>query len=412
MKLNLNNKKGTSFIISLLVLLTITILGLAILINSSTENKISRNLKTKTEAFYVAETGAQRTLRKINDTTKTVHLYYNDPNHLGIIFLNVNSGNGIYTTTLASEGTDSKGNTILNLNSTGKIPSNNSVKKINEKLLPSYTNANPFQYAAFGINGITFLGSNAIVDSYNSNNGPYGGLNVLQNGDIGTNSIKDGIISLNNSKINGDVIVGPGGYVSVAITQESNAVLSGSKYSLSKEELFKNVQIPPETGPGTDLNIQGENIVTIGPVPPATEAIYYYKSISIGESGQLKITGKVKIYVSGTINVAGNGIINESEGAGFPGDPKKLDIRVTSNSDVKLAGNAAFYGGISAPNSTVSIVGGESLTDKKGMIFGSVVGSTISFTGNVKLHYDEGLGQIDMGTFLSSYRISSWKETK
>ena len=171
MKLNLNKKKGTSFIISLLVLLAITILGLAILINSSTENKISRNLKTKTEAFYVAETGTQRTLRKINDTAKTIHLYYNDPNHLGTIFSNVSSGNGIYTTTLASDGTDSKGNTILSLNSTGKIPSNNSVKKINVKLLPSYTNANPFQYAAFGINGVTFLGSNAMVDSYNSNNG-------------------------------------------------------------------------------------------------------------------------------------------------------------------------------------------------------------------------------------------------
>jgi len=59
LKLNLGSEKGAAFVIALLILVSITVLGLAILITSTTEIKISGNVRTATEALYIAEGGME-----------------------------------------------------------------------------------------------------------------------------------------------------------------------------------------------------------------------------------------------------------------------------------------------------------------------------------------------------------------
>jgi len=56
---NLANEKGAAFTVALLILVAITVLGLAILITTTTEIKIAGNVKAGTEALYIAEGGME-----------------------------------------------------------------------------------------------------------------------------------------------------------------------------------------------------------------------------------------------------------------------------------------------------------------------------------------------------------------
>ena len=103
------------------------------------------------------------------------------------------------------------------------------------------------------------------------------------------------------------------------------------------------------------------------------------------------------IYVSGSVDASGNGIVNTTS------NPANFHLKVSGTSSVSIKGNGGFYGGVYAPNAPVTING-------NGALYGSVVGSTVNFTGNAQLHYDEALGRLGGGNILSSYKISAWKE--
>ena len=385
------SNKGVAFIVALLILLTISILGIVILITSNIDSKVTGNLRTGTEAFYLAEAGIQRALRQINYNVSSTPLYYNDAGHLGTIFSDQSLGSGTYSVTIAADGTDSSGNKILSVTSTGTISSTNALKKVNVRIIPQYTNTNLFKYAAFGQNGITFSGNNAMTDSYDSALGDYGGSNKGANGDIGSNTTSNAGVSLSNSNIYGDIAIGSGGNTSTVITQGPNAAVSGSKSALSANEVFPDVTIPSGTGPGTALSISGNNTVNL------SSGTYYYTSISISGSGKLNINGDVTIYVSGSVDASGNGIVNTTS------NPANFHLKVSGTSSVSIKGNGGFYGGVYAPNAPVTING-------NGALYGSVVGSTVNFTGNAQLHYDEALETLGGGNVLSSYKISAWKE--
>jgi len=139
------------------------------------------------------------------------------------------------------------------------------------------------------------------------------------------------------------------------------------------------------------LSISGNNTVNLA------AGTYYYTSISISGNGTLNITGNVTIYVSGSVSASGNGIVNTTS------KPENCQLKVSGTSSVSIVGNGGFYGGVYAPNAPVSITG-------NGALYGSVVGTTISFTGNAQLHYDEAMTTLGGGNVLSSYKISSWKE--
>ena len=70
LKLYLEEEKGAVLVLALLILVAITVLGIAILINSTTEVKISGNNLTSSEAFYAAESGIQHALATIKVITE------------------------------------------------------------------------------------------------------------------------------------------------------------------------------------------------------------------------------------------------------------------------------------------------------------------------------------------------------
>ena len=68
LKLNLGSEKGAAFVIALLILVVVTVLGLAILITSTTEIKISGNVRAATEALYIAEGGMEAVKSNLNSS--------------------------------------------------------------------------------------------------------------------------------------------------------------------------------------------------------------------------------------------------------------------------------------------------------------------------------------------------------
>lgn len=125
-------------------------------------------------------------------------------------------------------------------------------------------------------------------------------------------------------------------------------------------------------------------------------------------SDALSLTGKatiiipagsrLRLYTEGNIKVAGNGITNPNV------QPLSCQIWGTNRSAagqiIRVAGNGVLCGIVYAPEAEITLNG-------NGDMMGSVVGRTITLTGNAAFHYDESLA--DFGDN-SNFGISRWRE--
>ena len=330
------------------------------------------------------------------------------------------SGTNPKTTTIYSF-TDSNGtsvgdivvsalNTASNqylVTSTGYVPSIADTKA--KKIVKVKAFPRPlFNNGIFGYSAVALSG-NTVVDSYNSNNGPYSIATAGTNGDIGSN----GSLTLaDNALVKGDLFVGPSGSVAGNIP---------GRYT--GETVYSGNDVEPEsvTLPGyfTGLPNLGNYTVAGNQTPTLPTNNYFYENISVSGgsavltisanshvyvrtnftiSGQAKvITGSgVEFYVGGTGSFAGQGIVNST---GVPNDLRIYGLSASTN--LSYTGLSDFYGAIYAPESTVYLGGNAAY-------FGAIVGGNVTETGNVAFHYDEALAQ--NGPY-DGYDIAYWQET-
>lgn len=107
---------------------------------------------------------------------------------------------------------------------------------------------------------------------------------------------------------------------------------------------------------------------------------YNINSISISGQATLRISGAV------TLNVVGNNVNVpvDLEGGSVTNNTKiasNLQINYAGTSTLKIAGGAATYLTVDAPNADVQLTGNSD-------IYGAVVGNTISVSGGGRFHYD------------------------
>ncbi len=249
---------------------------------------------------------------------------------------------------------------------------------------------NPFGQAAHAA-GTMVLSGNAVTDSFNSNNGPYNvNTNRASNGNIGTDSTAVAAISLTGlAVVNGSASVGPGGNPTTGIVALPGSITGtqGTEPSAWNTPLST---IPSGVTNQGALSIAGNTIMNL------PMGVYRFSSISITGNAQLRGTGPVKIYVTGNINIAGNGV-----GTANNAPPNMLiygtvDPNNSANvtTSVAISGNGNFYGAIYAPQAAISVTG-------NGAVFGALTGNTVSFSGNGGLHWDQALqniGQISSTT--------------
>lgn len=232
------------------------------------------------------------------------------------------------------------------------------------------------RYGIVGIDSVNFNG-NPRTDSYDSSRGPYSASSAGNNGSVASN----GNINLNgNVNIRGDARPGQGRRVvkngNVSISGTQNPVDPALDYppetAGSAVTQNNNSAIPSKYTSGGNFNVSGNQTVTF---PAGT---YYFKNFSMSGNADIIIAGAVTLYVNGNINLTGNiDVLNNL--------PSNFRVVNVSSAGVNISGNGELCADVYAPRSPINING-------NGEFFGSLVGKSLSLSGNAKIHYDESLG--------------------
>ncbi|HKB17006.1 MAG TPA: hypothetical protein VKF62_13150, partial [Planctomycetota bacterium] len=98
----------------------------------------------------------------------------------------------------------------------------------------------------------------------------------------------------------------------------------------------------------------------------------------------------------GIFEIAGNGVLNPSK------RPVSFRIESATAGEVRLGGEAEFFGAVYAPAARVRLTG---ISET----YGSLVGREVEVSGEARLHYDEALAEIQ-GDGPPELRVRSWRE--
>ncbi len=389
MKGVLGNRKGFILLTSYLLISMLSIFSLGLFARSAAFIQSVERNKNKIIAFQKAEAGLDQAIVELTD----------DQNYSGMAYIPLGDEGGYSVTvcppTCGGDLTEPTDANVRMIQTTGFAPDNDPTSTAySSRSVISHVNvagSSGFDFAIFAGDDISMSG-NAVVDSYNSDEGAYNAATAYDNGNIGTDSTTADTVSLSgNVAVNGDVTVGPNGNPSSVVTTTGNAVISGTGSSATQA---KNYQLigSSDTSLGA-LSLSGNTNYVL---PTGS---YRYSSLKISGNAKLTTTGAVKIYVDGTISISGNGVSTASN------KPSNFLLYSTAGASVSLSGNGNFYGAVYAPESDVSISG-------NGQTYGAVVSETYSQTGNGKVHFDESLNDLEGATDSNSTpNLLAWRET-
>lgn len=375
------NEKGIVLLATYFLVTVISIMALAIFSRGTSFLQTTERNQNRIVAFNMAEAGLDNAVAQLTaDATFTGNAYTS---------LSTNAVRGGYQTTVTTPALNAN---VRLIQSTGHSPSNDATQRAYEqRSVLAYAEIDEesyFDFAVFAKQGMQING-NPLIDSYDSRNGSYGSQTPGDNGDIGTNSTGNSTVTLNgNADVRGDAQVGPNANPADVISMTGNSSLSGAQTSMTKEKQYPSVT----TGLASQgqLRLNGNSNLTLA------GGTYHYSSLSISGNASLNLSGPTIIYVSGEVSITGNGIGTSAD------SPPNLLIYVTTNNDVKIAGNGDFYGGIYAPDSNVKVTG-------NGSVYGAIVSNSYQQSGNGDLHFDEAL--VDTGkTGQGDISIVSWTE--
>ena len=387
-------ESGIMLIACMIILLMLSLIGIASIITSNTEMDIAHNESISTAALYLADAGLERSISVLSDSMNWRSGFYDE-----------RLGEGTYSVSLTDSTTSQFLGDKIIVRSTGKV--GEVIRTIEAYVRP--VSASLFNYGAYGRDNIRF-GGNGTMDSYDSDLGDYSsqesGGHAGSNGHIG--SLGD--ITLNGSvQIYGDAETSSSGDIHVGgrVTvhgDTSSAANPSDPPLITQAQLDyarNNTNAPGGltldghsanyNGGDYSLNIESHSTVTF------TSGIYYFSDVKIRSHGELIIPAneQVMIYVSGNWDSAGGTISNED------GVPSSFQVYLAGD-NVKMAGGSSFYGAIYAPCADVRITGG-------GDFYGAVVGRTIDNGRGTDCHYDEALSR-DVRGFFSHFELEAWTE--
>lgn len=387
--MKMRNEKGFILLVSYLLLASLATFSLGVFSWGISYIKSSERNKKKIVAFNIAEAGFDQAYYDVKNSNIVTFPYNGTYTSMNLNQTTQDSVRGGYTTTVTDMG-----NNIKKIQVTGYSPAlSSATEPVESRTIVGYiqnTAGGAFNYGVFAKDNVQMNG-NAAIDSYNSNDGAYGGVNVGSNGDLGTDSIDEATVTMSgNVQVNGDVVTGPSSDPNTVISTSGDVSITGTK-SAAYESI--NPQIVPADAESTNLgtlSIRGNTTYTL------QAGSYVLSSLSITGNGSLRATGPVTLYVSGSVAIAGNGISTSSS------KPPNMLVYVTGSSDVSLSGNGSLYAGIYAPNSDVRNTG-------NGELYGAVVSKTYQQSGNGNVHFDEALKEVEGGS--PSTALLSWQET-
>lgn len=279
---------------------------------------------------------------------------------------------------------------------------------------------------------IVFAGAVSSVDSWDSDPDnsaataaiPYSSTVRTDNGTVGSTSVANSAVLINQAHIWGYVAtggaapeVGSGGTVRGAGTPPDVKV-DPRRVSTDFNADFDAVVVPVDGiflaalpsvlgVPGlktkwrtASINLTGKETLTI--LGDVTLVLTASTGDAVNVAGTAEIIipdgSSLTLYTAADVKIAGRGITNGNV------QPISCQIYGTSTTpsgqDMQITGNGSLAAVVYAPNGDVTING-------NGDIMGSVVARNIKLTGNAAFHYDESLAERDAN---EPFTIAKWRE--
>jgi hypothetical protein len=412
-----SKEKGIALITVMLMLIVLTVLSITMFNTSTVESLISHNYRTSKEAFYAADAGIQDAInRLINDDASVVILQNKNDKTNEIVSpgFSTDPRNKFTIELTHVSGGNPKEYKVISKGWAG--PVNRQAERIVEaQITPNYVQ--PFDNAMTGCEGVELIG-NAVVDSYNSSQGPYA-VSKTENGTVTTTNIDSDIDITGNAKIKGDALaVGDVNHPANSVTGKvgkkdyelcdpldiSNYVVNNDPFpndsannDIKASQTLGDDDFPLKI---SEIDLKGNSTLTIEP-DLGDVTMFIEDDLSIGGNAKMEIGAGtyLTIYLMGDLDSTGNGILNLNT------DPSSLKIFASKDSSgdgIKVGGNGSFVGSIYAPLTNVKIHG-------NGVFYGALRGKTVKNNGNPDFHFDEALKDITIGGPIA-YKLFSWRE--
>lgn len=273
------------------------------------------------------------------------------------------------------------------------------------------------------------LNGTIATDSYDSTKGTWdsqakfddiGGKFANEGGHVGSNQ---GIDLLGTSSIvRGNAIPGPGFVVEGVGVVRGDQVprkvtidLPAPDRAKFEEALLNNANATlttPDADPTKLINpkLLGYDTKTMSLTPKGDVVLlggtYFFNDIKLTADARIVVKGPSTIYVTGSMALTGQGLVNES---GVPGDlqiyasPYPIPTGVAEkNPVITVVGETTMKAAIYAPDHTIDLGGG-------GSVFGAMVGGEVKVHGTAYFHYDEALGILIGDSTVTLERLY-WRE--
>ena len=410
-------------IIAVMVMTFLLLLPVPFLFQLSNNNRLTEKSDKSTAAISLAEAGIERAIWELNHGDISNWEGDSDLRTMIISNFQASSENIIGDIEIRVENPEGESPVV---ESTGRVPYTGSliVARTARVVLIEESRGPPpiFDYGVFGEDGVE-LSPNAVVDSYDSRDGDYGGLNKGEEGHTGTNAIDFGCIYLNsNAEIHGNALSGPKSNPDEVILTESNAKVYGIKLALFSLKKMPSIS-PPEGLPFRGSyyldSIHRDTISESGE----------YTSFRLRENAKVTITADVVLYISGDFSMKSNTELEIEEditvtiylGGSFEQqsntkinnlskDPAKLVMLGTDSFDggMEWRSNSSFWGAVYVPRAEVDF-------SSEADFHGSIVAKFLHLSSKAKIHFDKALAGLEVaaaGGGESSYSVKSWQEKR
>lgn len=369
-------ERGSLFLLALTALTVLLMLGASLMEKAQTALHRATQENRSTRSFHLAEGGIHAALHGLNEPNGW--LTYTGESNMAM-------AGGFFDVAVApAPSTRGVLTDRLTLVATGYLPGPNGAQR-NPCTIRVLTHKDPryFSYAVFGSDKVRVGNGTVTVmaDSYSSDDGAYGGSNVAESADIGTNSTAANAVEiLPQGEVHGNVTVGAGACVPSACV-DNQGTITGDITALDVPVLLPSVgSIPAGVTELGDVWLDTTDELVLG------AGAYHMTDLDIFGNAQITCNGKVVIYIDQAsdaatpdIRIGGNGIVNTSQ------IPANLVLYCCDDVvSITIGGNGTLYGGIYAPRAHVVLNSGE--------VYGSVVAHTVAMNGaTAHLHYDEAL---------------------
>jgi hypothetical protein len=412
-----NEEQGSVLVFSVLVLTILVLFAAPFLFQLSNEHKLTDKSFKSMAALSLAEAGVERAIWELNHGN--ILSWSGDDSLRTMAISSFQTSDGIVIGDIDIRIENPLGANPV-IEATGRVPYPGSLEVTRttrvELEIKGFT---PFDYAVFGEEEIQ-TNVDTDTNSYDSRLGEYDvDGNRDSYGNIGTNSINNGGITLNDdSEISGNAYTGLGSDPSQVIVLNDTSEIYKHQLALSNQKELPSI-IPPENlpyrglhfltdGASGTINQSGKysSFILLNNATTTIEAditIYVTGEFLMRNNTTLIIDpgAKVRIYLGDSFDISqGSMLMNQTE------DPTKLLILGTDsfNGTMYWGSNCDFYGAIYAPRANI-----EYAAPYKD-IFGSLVAKKLISNAHYDIHYDKALSDITLtGRF---FAVKSWQERR